>query len=779
MKNSVNLIIFLLSICMSAWGQTKPITISGTVLDEEGKVLPGAQIVLTQMTDTQKKYSIVASTDGKFTIPVSPGIYMLQSTYIGYRPFTAEVDASRAVSVDIPMIPEAQKLNEVVVKARRIRYDAEGYSMNVSQIPALKQETLDIILQFMPGLFVVNDRLTLFGRRYINEVYVNRRRLHMQGSQLLDYLNTIRGATVKNVKVIMSKGAEASASAANTVTLKITTESLSDGGMLSIGTTLQPTGTYRSYSLPTFRFQNKQGRWSSYGFLVNKLGADEGESETNTIFHSSGTTQRTSVSTDSKTASLHARLGVGYDFTPNDLLTIEVRTDFYKLNSHKDLRTETSDARTQLWITEDRGKNKMTNTSYQLSVDYSHAWKTGELSSSIGYIDGRDRNDGHQWRTTNDQAWDSHDYSKISSSIFSGKIDYNQKVGKNQTLKAGTAYNLWDYNTDTDNRLLVNGEKSPWGNYTDLFTYKERIAAVYGSYDFTLESFSASLGLRYEHETIDPSSQQFTQQDFKRTYDRLFPNLRLNYTINSKRGHNMRMTFSRALANPSRNNLNPSMQWENEYYYMVGNPHLSPIAYYQGDVTLTLFNRLMFNAQYQDRHIYHSYFHKREGDDIIYTSTDDSGKERSLQLNASYSKPFTKKWTMSVNVTSRFAHETYLEESMSNSSITVSMMSNNMLPKGYRLNTRWAWMSPQENLQVKTDGIMQFSTTLRKTFFKNRLNLSLGYEYFPISESTVKTADIKQRRTNNYNPHRIEFSAQYQLHWGSIRAQVRQAKGIQ
>ena len=88
-------------------------------------------------------------------------------------------------------------------------------------------------------------------------------------------------------------------------------------------------------------------------------------------------------------------------------------------------------------------------------------------------------------------------------------------------------------------------------------------------------------------------------------------------------------------------------------------------------------------------------------------------------------------------------------------------------------------MSSEESLQIKSDSKIQFSTNLRKQFLKNRLALTLGYEYWPISESTLKTTDIIQRRTNDYNPHRIQFSAQYQLRWGSLRAKVRQAKSTQ
>ena len=778
MKQLGYLIIFL-SLCTSSWGQGKQVKVTGTVTDEEGKALSGSQVVLVEITDTTKRYSIAAADDGQYSIELSSGAYRLQATCIGFRLFTAEVDATQDMTVDIPMVPDTKLLNEVVVKARRIRYDAEGYSVNVGQIPALSKEPLDVILQFMPGLMVVNDRLTLFGRRYVNEVYVNRRRLHMQGSQLLSYLNTIQGATVKNVKVIMSRGAEVRASAANTVALKITTENLTDGGMLMVGASLQPIGSYRDYRFPTLRFQNRQGRWSVYGSLIDGLGNNDGESETSTTFLSSGTKHRTIMESDSKSLSLHGRFGIGYDFTPNDLLTIEAGTDIFKANSKYDMLTELTDADNHVEVTENKSKDKSTDNSNQLFGDYTHAWKTGELSASIGYAEGRDRRNAHQWRLSSEQIWDSQNHSKLSRKVFSSKIDLTQKIGNSHSVKAGMVYDSWHYDTDTDDKLVIDGKEVAYGTYIDLFTYKENVTAMYASYDFTLKSFSTSLGIRYEHETVEPSSQQSPQQDYKKEYDRLFPNIRLSYTIDAKHGHNMRLSFSRALANPDRNSLNPAMRWNNEYSYTVGNPYLAPTAYYQGDLSLIFFSRLMINANYSNRHTYRAFTYKMDGSDIMYSSTDDLGKQRRLQLNASYSKPITKKWIMGINLSSFFTREKHLEEKMSSTAYIASIRSNNTLPKGYRLNTSFAWIGSEESLQVKNDSKIQFSTNLRKQFLKNRLALTLGYEYWPISESTLKTADIIQRRTNDYNPHRIQFSAQYQLRWGSLRAKIRQAKSTQ
>ena len=101
MKQVEYLIIIFLSLCTSSWGQGKQVKVAGTVTDEEGKALPGTQVVLVQIADTTKKFSVAAADDGHYSTEIPTGVYRLQATCIGFRLFTAEVDATQDMTVDI------------------------------------------------------------------------------------------------------------------------------------------------------------------------------------------------------------------------------------------------------------------------------------------------------------------------------------------------------------------------------------------------------------------------------------------------------------------------------------------------------------------------------------------------------------------------------------------------------------------------------------------------------------------------------------------------------
>lgn len=111
MKKLITLILALITI-IPAFAQTK--TISGTVRDEEGKILPGAIIVVKS---GGKNGAVVSSTttntSGKYTITAKDGDF-ISAHFLGYNEYIFPVKGSKA-TMDISMVPDAAKLEDVVV----------------------------------------------------------------------------------------------------------------------------------------------------------------------------------------------------------------------------------------------------------------------------------------------------------------------------------------------------------------------------------------------------------------------------------------------------------------------------------------------------------------------------------------------------------------------------------------------------------------------------------------------------------------------------------------
>ena len=101
----------LLAATTLAWAQRTAGTISGTVMDSTGAVLPGVTVTAV-CTDTNLTRSVVSDVQGGFTIPDVPGCV--------YR-VTAELAGFKTVSREAPVtanVPTPGSANQYYRKAR-------------------------------------------------------------------------------------------------------------------------------------------------------------------------------------------------------------------------------------------------------------------------------------------------------------------------------------------------------------------------------------------------------------------------------------------------------------------------------------------------------------------------------------------------------------------------------------------------------------------------------------------------------------------------------------
>src|SRR6218665_77475 len=109
MKKSIllSVLLFLFSLAGTAFGQQ---VIRGTVRDESGEALPGANILL-KGTQT----ATAAGVDGTFVLqlPDAPPPYLIQVSFVGYK--TAEIRVVKAGENQTIVLESASELDELVV----------------------------------------------------------------------------------------------------------------------------------------------------------------------------------------------------------------------------------------------------------------------------------------------------------------------------------------------------------------------------------------------------------------------------------------------------------------------------------------------------------------------------------------------------------------------------------------------------------------------------------------------------------------------------------------
>jgi TonB-linked SusC/RagA family outer membrane protein len=122
--------LFLFMAPMTLFAQKKQIT--GSVLDEAGKSIPGVSIVIQGTTR-----GTVTNLDGKFTIEASSG-EVLMFSYIGYK--TEEITIADQSKLEVKMTVEAIGINEVVA----IGYGTQRKGDVTSAVASVKSEDFSV-----------------------------------------------------------------------------------------------------------------------------------------------------------------------------------------------------------------------------------------------------------------------------------------------------------------------------------------------------------------------------------------------------------------------------------------------------------------------------------------------------------------------------------------------------------------------------------------------------------------------------------------------------------
>lgn len=108
--------LFLLFICSTfsflfatnTWAANEPIKVQGTVVDGQGEVIPGVNVIVKGI-----ETGVITNLDGKYTIQVPSGDHILRFSYIGYTVF--EVPVNNRSVLNVTMHEDVKIIDEVVV----------------------------------------------------------------------------------------------------------------------------------------------------------------------------------------------------------------------------------------------------------------------------------------------------------------------------------------------------------------------------------------------------------------------------------------------------------------------------------------------------------------------------------------------------------------------------------------------------------------------------------------------------------------------------------------
>lgn len=242
--------------------------LSGLLVDEQGKPVSFANIVLLSSRDSSFVQGTISDEQGNFNISQTNGHNILSISCLGFIPVTKACTQS---PMTIVMHEDTNLLGEIVVKGNRPSYKltAEGLQMNVQGTVLSKMGTAEDVLKHIPGIQKKKEDYEVFGKG-TPVIYVNGRQLRD-----LSELDQLKSDDIKNVELITSPGARYDASVKAVV--RITTRPLNGEGFgLDVrsgysqweyaGLTEQLNWNYRHDKLDVFGtiyYKKNEGRYDS------------------------------------------------------------------------------------------------------------------------------------------------------------------------------------------------------------------------------------------------------------------------------------------------------------------------------------------------------------------------------------------------------------------------------------------------------------------------------------------------------------------------------------
>ncbi len=161
------LLFFLLPIHASLFSQ---VTISGYIKDgNTGELLIGANVYVKEL-----KGGTVSNLYGFYSYEIPKGTYEIQYVYLGYKTETKKLTINEDVEIDIELLTDSEKIQEIVVSSEKRDANVQNPQMSVQKlqskdikaIPALMGE-VDVIkvLQLMPGVQATSEGSSGFSVR--------------------------------------------------------------------------------------------------------------------------------------------------------------------------------------------------------------------------------------------------------------------------------------------------------------------------------------------------------------------------------------------------------------------------------------------------------------------------------------------------------------------------------------------------------------------------------------------------------------------------------------
>lgn len=752
-----SLLFTFLIFCIAQNVHSQKYSASGSVLRENGSPVSLAEVILSTKTDSMLVKVTIADNNGKFVIEnLSNGEYVIgiqHESAIKYN----ETLLINNKSIDLGVITiynNINVMNEVVIVKPLIEKKINKTIINIENSTYKVGNDTYRLLSISPE--IQTDNIGNINFRGIESVivYMDGRKLQLEGRELMDYLKSIPSESIKNIEISSIPSAEFDASNKGAI-ININTKSNYKYGLTgTIYNELQQhryfqwnTGAMLTYRKKKFTTQVNYSYGSGRGFNDNN--------DKQTFFDKP--IQLNQYEDYREKINVH-NLNLGLDYKINDKNIVGANynlnywdgtTNGVSTNSIKNTIDFNVDS---VYVTKNERPLKLNNQTF--NTFYRH--KIDSIGSKIDIGYNFINYDNHQESFLKNDFFDEANQILRPSSFLTIKnplrinihtfnLDYN-KVFKNAlTIQLGSKYVI---SKTTNSIQFFDGVNQVFNSArSNDFVYDEKILSFYSSLTKKWNKWGINLGMRTENTNYIANSITTSESMSQNRWD-LFPSVFIEYKISDD--NTLNFSYGRRITRPAYRLLNPFENVEDPFFISKGNPFLKPYFSNSFELTYLFKKKHNFTLLYQkNSDVINNVFITNTNSQTI--STYDNINDEDMFL-ASYSTYFDiYKW-WSFNLYSNVVYR--------------KIKVNNENPQSYEKITPYIRISNtfkiQDNFYIDLNGNYftkafysiydlypqgVINLSLRNSFFKNKLNVNLNFnDLFNIKRIKMNVNEINFNR---------------------------------
>lgn len=762
--------------------------IKGHVFDAKTTLpIEYATIAVFQHNQTTPLTGTITENGGRFRIAgLDEGIFDIEITFMGYKSRKYEkIEINKTQSTidlgEIKISPTSESIQQVDVVATRntVEYKIDKKVVTVSkQLSAASMSAVEV-LENVPSVKVdLEGNVSLRGSTSFT-VLIDGRPTILEAS---DALKQIPASSIENIEIITNPSVkyapDGTAGIINIIMKKNRMEGIQGQISANVG------------------LDNKYGTDLLLNMRRNKFNFTLGANLDNKEFPGTDYSNRTTLSNGNQynvisdgdrnfiRESKGIRLGVDYDLTEKDVVSLSTRIGQYGFNHESDLQyTEQTnqEAPTTSW-SEQEMERKM--KFYSLNGSWQHNFdKKGHNIITMFDLAQRQADGGNKSFQSN-QAREviasTQNIDDATDNRLEIKIDYTRPFNQDSRFEAGFQGRFNTKETSTD--LYLDEVFTP--DFSNSADFESGIYSLYASYSGKINNLGYQTGLRTEMEDRTIKVLETNTEYNTNRWD-FFPTIHLSYQL--PKDHQLMASYTRRTSRLRDWLLFPYLQYVDAYNVRMGDPTLTPSLIDSWEAGyIKQFKNAQFSTEFYHRvtHDKIDYILESYENNIAIQKPKNIGKDYATGVEANLNFKVKKVWEPTIMASIYHykvdSYSTGQKKTRESNNWDLRLNNNFLLYKNITLQANASYSSPTVNSQGTTEDYYSIDGALRMEFMQRKLSAIVQVRDIfqtSIRKSTIDTETVQAFTKSYHKAPMVSLTVTYRINNFKPSRQSRQGGG--